>query len=313
MTTAVAHPNIALVKYWGKQDKPGNLPVAPNLSVTLDSLITETSVTEHIRDEVLLDGTSRRDAKIEAFVADLRQQFDLPPMRIDSRNNFPTGAGLASSASGFAALMTAVNHHFDLDLDRGVVSEWARRGSASAARSVFSGFVALLPPLWRAYSVASPEHWPLKIVVAIVDERAKTVSSTQGMRHSRDTSPFYSAWVEQGSDDYSEAADAIASQDFDGLAHIAEHNCLKMHSVMLTSRPALRYWNAATVTCMESIIALRNRGTPVFFTIDAGPQVKAVCLPEAAENVERELAAVPGVKRTVVCGLGDGARVVLGD
>ena len=138
----------------------------------------------------------------------------------------------------------------------------------------------------------------------------KAVGSTEGMEASRRTSPFYAQWVDTSPDDYTTAADAIAARDFEALAEIAEHNCLKMHAVMQTTRPPLTYWNPATLACMAAVQELRAGGTPVFFTIDAGPQVKAICLPDAALEVEAALAAIDGVNSTTVCGMGEAARVL---
>lgn len=310
MTTAVAHPNIALIKYWGKQDRAGNLPATPNISITLDQLATTTTVSDHGVDEFWLNGEQVSDSKVTGFLKRLRTRFEIPPLKVDSRNNFPTGAGLASSASGFAALITAINEHAGLGLNAEFSSEWARQGSASAARSLFPGFVALVPPLWRAQPIAPAEHWRLHTVVAVTDPAGKSVGSSAGMERSRLTSPFYKAWVNSSGDDFAAAFDAINSKDFDALAQVAEHSCLKMHSVMLTSRPALAYWNAATVACMDKVRALRETGVAVFFTIDAGPQVKAICLPEHVDEVEHALQAVSGVQQTFSCGMGSGAHTV---
>ena len=310
MIHARAHPNIALIKYWGKQTRAGNLPATPNLSITLDSLATDTTVTEHHEDEVWLNEVQVTDPKITAFLADLRTEFELSPIRIETRNNFPTGAGLASSASGFAALICAINRHAQLGLDADLMSDWARRGSASAARSLFGGYVALVPPLWRAQPIAPASHWPLKTVVAITNETRKKISSSEGMERSRLTSDFYKPWLRGAGDDFAAAFDAINNKDFEALAEIAELSCLKMHSVMLTSVPTLSYWNPATLACMDAVRELRQQGTPVFFTVDAGPQVKAVCPPEHAERVNEVLTQVPGVIRTLTCGLGSAAHIV---
>ena len=310
MTTAVAHPNIALIKYWGKQDKPGNLPATPNLSITLDELITTTEVSNGDRDEFILDGVQQDDAKVTQFLSTLRTNFDIPPLTIQTQNNFPTGAGLASSASGFAALMLAINEHCQLNLSREALSEWARQGSASAARSLFGGFVSLVPPLWRAQPAATAAHWPLNVVIAITSESKKPVNSSEGMRRTAATSPFYKAWIRGAGDDYADASEAIANKDFPKLAQVAELNCLKMHSLMLTSVPTLAYWNAATQDCMETVRALREEGTNAFFTIDAGPQVKVVCEPDATDRVADAMAQTSGVLRTVCCGLGEGARII---
>ena len=310
MTKAIAHPNIALIKYWGKQDKPGNLPATPNLSITLDELVTTTEIEDGKEDTFIIGGEQRDDEKVGAFLATVRKSFDVPPLVINTENNFPTGAGLASSASGFAALMVAIDHHCELGLNREFISEWARQGSASAARSLYGGFVCLVPPQWRAQPAAPANFWPLKVVIAITSEDKKKVNSTEGMRRTAATSPFYSAWVRGAGDDYADANDAVAAKEFDALATVAELNCLKMHSIMLTSVPTLAYWNAATTNCMDTVRELRAAGTPAFFTIDAGPQVKVVCQPADVETVQSAMAATPGVLRTVTTGLGEGARII---
>ena len=319
-TTALAHPNIALVKYWGKQEKPGNLPATPNLSITLNGLTTRTTIEEIGAppeprqqtpvDEIQLNGKHLADAKIAHFMRMLRTRYELPAYRICSENDFPTGAGLASSASGFAALITAINSKAGLNMDHEIMSEWARQGSASAARSLFAGFVALVPPQWRAQCIAPPSHWPLTTVVAITSDEAKRVSSTDGMERSRKTSAYYNAWVRSSGEDFAAATQAITERDFTALTEVAELSCLKMHGLMMSSVPSLAYWNAATVTCMHTIRQLRKDGVDVFFTIDAGPQIKAICLPDSADDVAQALNNAPGVLRTIRCGMGDGAQVI---
>jgi len=310
MTTAIAHPNIALVKYWGKQQRPGNYPATPSLSITLADLTTSTTVTRHPQDEFWLDGKLTADAKVAAFLALLRKSYPISAIKIETNNNFPTGAGLASSASGFAALITALNSHFALKLSDTDRSSWARQGSASAARSIFSGFISLAPPIWHARTIAARDHWPLDTVVAITSGSQKTVSSTQGMESSRTTSSYYQQWVSSSSDDLSQGIEAVTHKDFEKLAGVAELSCLKMHSVMLTTVPTLAYWNPATFACMNAVRDLRKGGTPVFFTIDAGPQLKAICEPQYSDAVAETLANVTGVHQTMICGMGGGARTI---
>jgi diphosphomevalonate decarboxylase len=310
MTTAQAHPNIALVKYWGKQDSSGNLPAAQNLSITLAGLTTTTRVSEADDDGIWLNDKPTEDAKISRWLARLRGTFDIPPLHITSHNDFPTSAGLASSASGFAALITAINAHCQLGLNEEMCSEWARMGSASAARSLFGGFVALVPPLWQAVPLAKSAHWPLEVVVAVTSNEAKAVSSGAGMERSRLTSPFYKTWLRDAATDFAQASQAIAAKDFEALATVAESSCLKMHSVMLTSQPALSYWTPASIACMDRVRSLREEGQDVFFTVDAGPQIKAVCLPSSADAVAAALAATPGVLQIIRSTLGEGARVI---
>ena len=309
MAVAVAHPNIALVKYWGKRPGGDNVPATPSLSITLGGLTTRTQVDAAAEDAVTVNGERVRDAKIDGLVAAMRAQWALPPIAVSTCNDFPTGAGMASSASGFAALVTAVDGTFGLGLSAVERAAWARRGSASAARSVFGGFVTLHPDQ-GAHAVLDESEWPLEVVVAITSETRKAVASTEGMERSRTTSPFYPAWMQSTVADFAAACRAVDHRDFAGLAETAEHSCLKLHALMLSTRPGLLYWNAATVAAIGAVRALQAAGTPVFFTVDAGPQVKAVCLPGSGDEVATRLADTPGVKRVLRVDLGRGARLV---
>jgi diphosphomevalonate decarboxylase len=319
--TARAQPNIALVKYWGKQTGGNNEPAVSSLSITLDTLWTRT----HVRfdpqlqsDEFTLNG-ARDPAQARRVINGLEMMRNLKGIdtkaAVESENNFPTGAGLASSASGFAALVTAVDAALELSLETARLSSLARRLSGSAARSLFGGFVELwsLRP-GEQESAAKPlldaEDWPLEVVVAVVSEEAKVIGSTRGMELSRETSEYYAQWLNAADYDMEVCRHAVMDRNFEGLAEISERSCLKMHAVALATQPGLIYWQGPTIECMHRIRQLRDGGTPVFFTVDAGPQVKAVCLPGHASAVAAELDAVPGVKRTLITGLGPGARVV---
>ena len=207
--------------------------------------------------------------------------------------------------------ITAINAHCDLGLNQEMCSEWARVGSASAARSIFGGFVALVPPQWQAIPMAKRAHWPLEVVVAVTSNEPKSVNSGEGMERSRLTSPYYNAWVRDATTDFAAASEAIERRDFLSLAAVAELNCLKMHSIMLTSQPTLSYWTPASIACMDRVRSLREEGHDVFFTVDAGPQIKAVCLPASADAVASALSETPGVLEVIRSSLGEGARVVL--
>jgi diphosphomevalonate decarboxylase len=318
--TAIAHPNVALVKYWGKSDVERNLPAVGSLSITLDGLTTTTRV----RFDESLPGDRFRFAGGEAPVMARRVTACLDELRrrigaaafaeVESDNDFPTAAGLASSASGFAALVVAADAALGAGLPPAELAEIARLASGSAARSIFGGFVELLladgGSRTETRQILEPAMWPLAVAVAVTASGPKAVGSTDGMLLTERTSPYYPAWVASSPADLAEARSAIERRDFDALAAASESSCLKMHGVMLSSRPGLVYWNGATVDCIHQIRGLRSLGVPVFFTIDAGPQVKAVCLPESFERVHRELAGVPGVERVLVSRLGGGARVV---
>jgi len=325
---ARAHSNFALVKYWGK--RPGaspdlNLPAVGSVSLTVAALATETTVEFAdglIRDEVeLLDETGTpvdNLAAIERVVAHLDRvramASETRNARVRSQNDFPMGAGLASSASAFAALTLAAARSAGLNLDRSAASRLARRGSGSAARSLFGGFVEMQCGVQpdgsdaSAMRLADPKHWDLNVVIAITDASAKAVGSTQGMIDS-EQSAFFGAWVEKHDDDVKAMKQAIQTKDFDRLADITEHSCLKMHATMFTNKPGLIYWNPATLEAIHAVRALRAKGTPVCFTVDAGPQVKAICPAEHADSVANALGALPGVERVIKSTIGYDALV----
>lgn len=315
MTLAQAQPNIALIKYWGKRDRARNLPATGSLSLTLDTLWTRM----HVRfsgagaDRLSVNGeeTAAMLPRVTACL-DRLCGCDRPPATVESTANFPVGAGLASSASAFAALVTAAAAAFGQDCDRQALARTAGAASGSAARSLYPGIVELTvdDEQITTQSIATADEWPLRIVVAITAESGKPVSSGEAMSRSAATSPFYSPWVERQTADLDVARTAVRRRDFEQLATVSEHNCLKMHSVMWTSRPSIVYWNSATVACLEAVRELQRNAVPVFFTMDAGPQVKAVCLPEAEGRVVDALSATPGVRRVMTSGLGDGARVL---
>ena len=190
----------------------------------------------------------------------------------------------------------------------------AGQASGSAARSLLGGFVELSNEGddIAVREICAADEWPLQVVVAITETGPKPVGSTEAMEISRKTSPFFSRWVEQQVHDLAEARAAITDRHFSRLAEIAEHNCLKMHSIMWASRPPMVYWNAATMRCLQTIRQLQGKGVDVFFTIDAGPQVKAVCLPDAVVEVATALRATAGVTELMTTGLGAGARLETG-
>jgi len=315
--TARAHSNIALIKYWGKRDAALNLPAVGSISIALDALYTDTRVTfvpAMTADKVEIGGRQVDGARFTRFLDLIRAQSGRRSYaRVESWNNFPTGAGLASSASGFAALALAGTHAAGLDLSPRELSILARQGSGSAARSVFGGFAemhrgeaadgtdAFAEPLLGA------DEWPLDVIVAVTDKASKSVNSTLGMSQLAERSDFYGAWVEHAEGDLADMRSAIAARDFGMLGALAEMSCLKMHGLMLSTRPGLLYWNAATVASMHAVRTLRSNGVEVYFTIDAGPQVKAICQPADSERVAATLAQVPGVLETRRSGLGPAA------
>ena len=312
--SARAHPNIALIKYWGKRDSERNLPAVGSISITLGDLWTDMSVdTEADADELTVNGEAASDM-LPRVSAALDKVFGpgRSPASVTSQSNFPIAAGLASSASAFGSLAVAATVAAGQELDRDELANFAGSFSGSAARSLFEGFVELENDGDRVavQSIRDAQSWPLSVVIAITSSARKPVGSGEAMEISRRTSPFYARWIEEQDEDLARAREAILQQDFSTLAEVAEHNCLKMHSVMWTSRPPMVFWNSATIECMQAVRSLRADGASVFFTIDAGPQVKAVCLPEDVDRVREALGRVDGVESIMTSGLGAGARLV---
>ena len=310
---AKAQPNIALIKYWGKRDIARNLPAVGSLSITLDALWTTMAVdfgSALEADSLIVNGEPAPDAlpRVATCLDDVAGPAR-ERARIVSECNFPIAAGLASSASAFAALVVAASCASGAPSGVLELARAAGRASGSAARSLYGGYVELAVDGEdiSLTQLADAESWPLSVVVAVTATGPKAVPSGAAMRRSAATSPFYERWVERQSADLDEARAAVFARDFERLAAISEHNCLKMHSVTWTSRPPIAYWNAATLSCMHAVRELRQSGVPVFFTIDAGPQVKAVCLSDAEKVVVNTLSSIPGVERTMISGLGTGA------
>lgn len=325
--TAIAHPNIALIKYWGKaENTTANEPAVSSLSITLDELATRTTLTfnnAYETDRLTLNGSAdtAKLPRISSALSVMRELAGITtPCHIDTSNNFPTGAGLASSASGFAALVVAANHALDLNLSLQQQTKLARAMSGSAARSLLGGFAKIYLPHAEiepapfganyAEAVAPADHWPLEVCVGVVSEEEKAIGSTAGMENSRLTSPYYSAWIAGNDADVINAETLVQARDFDKLAELSEFSCLKMHALALASRPALLYWSGATMDAMRAIQRWRAEGTPVFFTIDAGPQIKAICAPGYGELVAQRLSELAGIKRVIRCKLGQGARLL---
>lgn len=315
---ARAHPNIALIKYWGKQNIERNLPAVGSLSITLDELAAATTVQPSATDSLKINDTED-DAATRRVVECLNRMRALSTAKtsalaVASQVNFPVAAGLASSAAGFAALTVAVDRLLTLELPKQRLAQLAGQASGSAARSLFGGFVRLdkasdsMDDI-AVEQIAPRSHWPLKVVIAITSEQRKPQSSGSAMRESASSSPFYPAWCAGQDVDLDEAEAAVQKQDFEKLADLAEFSCLKMHAVAMAAQPGIIYWRGATLDAVHRVRELRAAGIACFFTIDAGPQVKAICLQQDAAQVQQALEEIPGVKRTLCIGLGSGASV----
>lgn len=319
--SARACANIALAKYWGKADVKRNVPAVPSISLTLDQLVTETRVRFDPAlpsDVVRLDGRRATAAEAERVVTMLdrvRRESRLHlSAHVTSHNHFPTAAGLASSASGFAALAAATSAAAGLRFNARRLSALARVSSASAARSIYGGFVEL-PAGSRgdmdlaARQVAPPEYWNLRLVVALTEPGEKKVGSTEGMERSRKTSPYYQAWLDQAPKWSRKIKRAIKERDLDTLGASMEQSTLAFHCCAITSDPPILYWAPATLAALATVRGLRERGVPAWATMDAGPHVKALCEVGAATRVRDALDRTRGVTRTWVAKPGPDVEV----
>ena len=318
---ATARANIALAKYWGKLDVARNLPAVPSVSLTLRELVTDTEVSFDrglARDELLLDEQPASPVQLRRVVALLdrvRSEARIDhKAQVRSHNRFPTAAGLASSASGFAALAAAATKAAGLELDPRAVSALARRSSASAARSVFGGFVELGAgsagdDTFGAQPLAPADHWDVRLVLALTATGPKAVSSTEAMELSRRTSPYYDTWV-QSAPSWSETVKrAITSRDLKSLGEAMEQSTLAFHCCAITSRPSTLYWGPGTMSALHTVTSLRREGVPVWSTMDAGPHVKALSEARDAERVRVALEQAPGVLRVQISTPGAGSTV----
>lgn len=320
-STALAHPNIALVKYWGKRDDALNLPATGSYSLTLAPIRTVTSVEwGQNEDSLSLNGqaqSGRPLTRIQRFLDLIREgRPELGFARVESENDFPTAAGLASSSSAFAALALAATSAAGIDENPYALSALARRGSGSAARSLFGGFVQMHPGSRsdgldaQAEPRFDKDHWDLRVLFALTAVGEKDVSSTEGMDHTVATSPYFKEWVLAVPDALLEADAAVAARDFARLAACAEASALQMHASAMAATPGVLYWNGGTVELIHAVRRMRAQGLPVFFTIDAGPHVKVFVEAHAAANVRAILEQVPGVKGVFEAAPGGPARIL---
>jgi diphosphomevalonate decarboxylase len=304
--TAAAHPNLALVKYWGNIDDALNLPANPSLSVNLSGAMTVTSVAflaDADVDSVTINGQDAAPAAYERVVRHLDRVRSLAGLThravVASKNDFPASVGMASSASAFAALSLAATRAAGLELDEKRLSILARKGSGSACRSIPDGFVA-----WTAgsddgssfaYQIAPPDHWDLRIVSVLLHHPPKTISSSEGHRAAR-TSPFYEARLAALPGTFRDVKRSLLARDFRSFGWRVEREAISMHVVAMTAAvesadwlSGIYYWQPGTLRLMHAVQAWRRDGLDVTFTLDAGPTVHLICEARDQSRLERAL------------------------
>ena len=303
---AFAPTNIALCKYWGKRDTEINLPVTSSLSVSLPDkgAMTELKQCEKPHDVVVLNGNELSADSV--FVRRVVHYLDLFRVQqkwflhIDIKMNIPVAAGLASSACGFASLVSALNDLFDWHLPLRELSILARLGSGSASRSLWAGFVE-----WHAGhsadgmdSYAEPlayEMPSLCVGILMLDERQKQVSSRDAMLRTVNSSTLYESWPKKVNHDLTMMKQALKLKNFSMLGGTAESNALAMHATMLSSWPPICYYLPETIALMHTIWQLRNDGLEVYFTQDAGPNLKLLYLEKDFAKIKAHFPAVESV------------------
>jgi diphosphomevalonate decarboxylase len=321
--TAISHPNIAFIKYWGNRDQELRLPSNGSISMNLDGLETRTCVEfspDFSADQLTINSLPVYGSgllRVAIFLDRVRALAGKTWFaRVSSENNFPTGAGIASSAAAFAALSLAATRAIGLELEEAALSQLARRGSGSACRSVPGGFVE-----WQsgnddedsyAASIAAPQHWALVDHVAIVRAGHKPVGSTEGHALAC-TSPLQDARVADTPRRLDICRAAILQRDFQALTEIVELDSNLLHAVMMTSTPALFYWEPASIALMKSIPVWRQEGIRAAYTLDAGPNVHIISPREDSAAVQDRLQAFPGVKSVLVAPVGGPTRLLLQD
>lgn len=320
MITAQAHPNIALIKYWGKSDEDLIIPVTGSVALTLDVFPTTTSVElleSAQKDTATLNGTPLTGvelARVSSFLEHIRTVAGRNEFaHVTSENTVPTAAGLASSSSGFAALAVAAAYAYELQLDARAISRIARRGSGSACRSIFSGVSR-----WNAgeddeSSFAEPLDWrgdDLAMILAVVSTERKAVSSRVGMQETARTSPYFDGWIQSNRELVEEASAAVAAGDFTRLGELTELSTLRMHAVMMASEPPIRYMNGLSFSLFDQVLELRQAGLESYATADAGPNVKILCRERDAVEIQGRLQTEFEAVDFVVSRSGPGATVI---
>ncbi len=317
--TATASPNIAFIKYWGNRVPALRLPANTSLSMTLANLQTETTVQfDNIleSDQIEINGSPASEkaaCRVTEHLDLIRTLSGVPSFAsIRSQSNFPIGAGIASSASAFAALTAAASNAAGLELDKKQLSILARHGSGSAARSIFGGFVQLFSGEANedgyAEQLAPAEHWQLVDLIAVVTKEHKSTGSSEGHLLAP-TSPIQAVRVQDADRRLEICKNAIMQKDFRTLSHIVELDSNLMHSVMMTSEPPLLYLEPASIRIMKHVTRWREDGLSVCYTIDAGPNVHCICPSEDSREVERQLRSIEGILDIFRCAPGIGLAI----
>lgn len=314
-----APANIALLKYWGKENDQLIIPTVSSISMTLAELFTTTTVektTNH--DTFILNGQTQdaqETAKISRFIDLFRQSAKCHDyVKVTSENNFPTAAGLASSASGFAALAGALNLYYQLNLSYDELSIFARKGSGSAARSLHGGFV-----VWdkgsddkssRAYQLDAGE-WDIHMIIIVCNKAKKQHSSTNLMALTKQQSIFYSAWVKSSNHLFQPMKQAILNHNFMTVGSLARRSAWQMHATTLGLDDPFFYLQSRSFQALAVINQLKAQGIQLYETMDAGPNIKVLVQKADIEITVNALKDQFNDDEIIVTGVGKAAKEIV--
>jgi diphosphomevalonate decarboxylase len=318
--TAISFSNIAFIKYWGNRNAVLRVPLNDSVSMNLDHAFTTTTVefdAQLADDQIVVGGKDANDATRKRVMAQLDRVRALAKIetkaRVQSENNFPTGVGIASSASAFAALSLAATHTAGLELNERDLSILARQGSGSACRSITGGFVEWVAGSNSAdsyaISIAPPEHWDLRDVIAIVSTEEKKVGSSEG-HEAAQTSHFIAERIKALPSRFHRVRHAVLAKDLSMLGPAIEEDAIELHMMAMTSHPPIFYWTPGMVRVIQAVQQWRADGIDVYFTLDAGPNVHLICESKDANQIASLTRTIVDVQQVIVNAPGGAARLV---
>lgn len=317
--SAVAPSNIAFIKYWGKKDEVLRLPENGSISMNLSNLLTTTTVEfdEFLQDDsVTLNGKkeSLENNRAIKHIDRIRKLAKIKTkVKIVTENNFPTGTGLSSSASGFAALTVAGASAAGLRLSEKELSILARQGSGSACRSIPDGFVEWLDgdtsESSYAASLYKPDYWDIVDIVAVVNVGPKDIATSEGMKKAS-SSPFFQLRRSHMQQKIKKIKKLMKEKDFPAFGELVEEEALELHAIMLTSHPSLIYWLPGTVRMMRQVKKWRSEGLQVYFTVNTGQDIHLLCEKKDMKKVVSLVSKIEGVQKTIVNYPSEGAHLI---
>ena len=291
--TVRSYANIAIIKYWGKKAEKEMVPATSSISLTLENMYTETTLSplpaDARADEFYINGQLQNEAEHVKMtkIIDRYRPEGAGFVRIDTKNNMPTAAGLSSSSSGLSALVKACNAYFQLGLNRKELALEAKFASGSSSRSFYGPLAAWDKDSGEVYPVET--DLKLAMIMLVLEDQKKPISSRDGMKLCVETSTTFEEWIRQSEQDYKDMLVYLKENDFEKVGVLTEKNALAMHATTKTANPPFSYLTDASYEAMDFVRQLREQGESCYFTMDAGPNVKVLCLEKDLEHLSELL------------------------